>query len=81
MHDIQEQIILFIKKGCINCKVSKLQLDKADIFYMEVDVEETPETALDFGIVKTPALVVYNGKNYVVYDNASEIRKYIESIK
>ena len=48
--------------------------------YTNVDkAEEDKETTIKFGVKKAPTLLVPNGNSYDVYDNASEIRKYIES--
>ena len=71
--------ILFTRNGCPNCKTSKMMLDKAGVQYSIINAEEDKETTLKFGIKKAPTLVVPNGNGYDVYDNASEIRKFIES--
>lgn len=57
-----------------------MMLDKAGVKYDVVNAEEAKETTLRFGIKKVPTLLVPNGNDFKVYDNASEIRKYIESI-
>ena len=72
--------LLFTRTGCPNCKTSKMMLDKAGIKYDVVNAEEAKETTLRLGIKKVPTLLVPDGDNFKVYDNASEIRKYIESI-
>ena len=73
--------ILFTRNGCPNCKTSKMMLDKAGFIYTVINAEEDKETTLKFGIKKAPTLLVPNGNSYELYDNASEIRKYIESNK
>ena len=72
--------LLFTRTGCPNCKTSKMMLDKAGIKYDVVNAEEDKETTLRLGIKKVPTLLVPDGDDFKVYDNASEIRKYIESI-
>ena len=72
--------LLFTRTGCPNCKTSKMMLDKAGIKYDVVNAEESKETTLRLGIKKVPTLLVPDGDDFKVYDNASEIRKYIESI-
>ena len=72
--------LLFTRTGCPNCKTSKMMLDKAGIKYDIVNAEESKETTLRLGIKKVPTLLVPDGDDFKVYDNASEIRKYIESI-
>ena len=72
--------ILFTRNGCPNCKTSKMMLDKAGIKYEVINAEENKELTLKYGVKKAPTLLVPNGNGVVAYDNASEIRKYIESI-
>ena len=72
--------LLFTRTGCPNCKTSKMMLDKAGVKYDVVNAEEDKETTLSFGIKKAPTLLVPDKDGFKLYDNASEIRKYIESI-
>ena len=72
--------VLFTRNGCPNCKTSKMMLDKAGIKYTTVNAEEDKETTLKYGVKKAPTLLVPDGDTVRAYDNASEIRKYIESI-
>ena len=71
--------VLFTRNGCPNCKTSKMMLDKAGIKYSVVNAEEDKELTIKFGVKKAPTLLVPNGSSFVAYDNASEIRKYIEN--
>ena len=79
--DVLSRAILFTRNGCPNCKTAKLMLDKAGFIYDVINAEEDKETTLKFGIQKAPTLIVPNGDGVAYYDNASEIRKYIESSK
>ncbi|MBQ9734370.1 MAG: ribonucleoside triphosphate reductase [Clostridia bacterium] len=72
--------VLFTRNGCPNCKTSKMMLDKAGIKYSVINAEEDKETTIKFGVKKAPTLLVPEGSGFKAYDNASEIRKYIESI-
>ena len=72
--------VLFTRNGCPNCKTSKMMLDKAGIKYSVVNAEENKELTVKLGVKKAPTLLVPNGNGYDAFDNASEIRKYIESI-
>ena len=74
------QPTLFTRNGCPNCKTSKMMLDKAGVLYQVINAEENRDVAVKFGIKKAPTLLVPNGTKIDAYDNASEIRKYIESI-
>jgi ribonucleoside-triphosphate reductase len=75
-----ETPILFTRNGCPNCKTSKMMLDKAGVKYDVVNAEENKELTVKYGIKKAPTLLVPTENGLVAYDNASEIRKYIESI-
>ena len=72
--------VLFTRNGCPNCKTSKLMLDKAGVKYEVINAEENPSITMKYGVKKAPTLLVPNGTKIEAYDNASEIRKYIESI-
>ncbi|MBQ7235530.1 MAG: ribonucleoside triphosphate reductase [Clostridia bacterium] len=71
--------VLFTRNGCPNCKTSKIMLDKAGVKYSVINAEEEKDLTVKMGVKKAPTLLVPNGNGYDVYDNASEIRKYIES--
>ena len=72
--------VLFTRNGCPNCKTSKMMLDKAGVTYSVINAEENPEITIKYGVKKAPTLIVPNGTKVEYYDNASEIRRYIESI-
>ncbi len=74
-----EGLVLFTRNGCPNCKTAKMMLDKKGVIYSVINAEEDKETTLKFGVKKAPTLLVPEGNGYKAYDNASEIRKYIES--
>ena len=78
--DVLNMPVLFTRNGCPNCKTSKMMLDKAGIKYNVVNAEEDKETTLKYGVKKAPTLLVPDGDKVRSYDNASEIRKYIESV-
>ena len=72
--------ILFTRNGCPNCKTSKMMLDKAGIKYEVINAEENKELTVSYGIKKAPTLLVPTENGVAYYDNASEIRKFIESV-
>ena len=72
--------VLFTRNGCPNCKTSKMMLDKAGVKYAIVNDEEDAAATAKFGVKKAPSLLVPEGDGFKTYYNASEIRKYIESI-
>ena len=78
--DVLTGPVLFTRNGCPNCKTSKMMLDKAGIKYAVVNAEEDKETTLKYGVKKAPTLLVPDGDKVLAYDNASEIRKYIEAL-
>ena len=69
---------LFATKTCPNCKMVKMLLDKAKIRYVVVDAEENPELTTKLGVQKAPTLLVPTKNGIVAYDNASEIKRFIE---
>ncbi len=69
---------LFATKTCPNCKMVKMLLDKAKVRYVVVDAEENPELTTKLGIQKAPTLLVPTKNGVKVYDNASEIKRFIE---
>ena len=46
-----------------------------------IDAEDNKDQTLAYGIKKAPTLLVPNGNGYDVYDNASKIKGYIESLR
>ena len=73
-------LMLFTRNGCPNCKTAKMMLDKAGIKYQVINAEEEVETTMKYGVKKAPTLLVPTASGFTAYDNASEIRKYIESV-
>ena len=76
-----EAPILFTRKTCPNCKMAKIKLDKAGIAYTIVDAEEEVDKTRAFGISKAPTLVVPTDSGFALYENASNITRYIEENK
>ena len=77
----ENAIILFATKTCPNCKMSAAMLDKAGIGYVKVYAEDNKDKVAEYGIVQAPTLVVIKDGKVVKYQNASNIKKFIESIK
>ena len=73
-----KELMLFTTKTCPNCKMAKMLLEKANISYHLVDAEDEKETTIKYGVKKAPTLLVPNGKSFDVYENASEIKGFIE---
>ncbi len=68
-----EETILFATKTCPNCRIAASLLDKANVNYRKVYVEDEPELAKQLGLKQAPTLVVGNEK--IV--NVSNIKKYL----
>ena len=79
--EVGNDLLLFATKTCPNCKMAKTILDKAGVKYKVIDAEENKELTESFGIRKAPTLLVPNGSKYDVYDNASEINKFVMGLK
>jgi len=71
------EILLFATKTCPNCRIAATFLDKANVNYKKVYVEDNAELAKQLGIKQAPTLVVptANGSEKIV--NASNIKKYL----
>ena len=69
---------LFTTKTCPNCKMAKQFLK--DVDYEVVDAEENAELAEQLGIMQAPTLVVVSDGQVKKIANASNIRKYAETI-
>ncbi|MBP5342309.1 ribonucleoside triphosphate reductase [bacterium] len=75
------EILLFTTKTCPNCKMAKMMLDKANIPYRVIDAEENVDTTKLYHITKAPTMIVPSAGANTYYDNASEIKRYIEENK
>ncbi len=67
------ETILFATKTCPNCRIAASLLDKANVKYRKVYVEDEPELAKQLGLKQAPTLVV--GSEKIV--NVSNIKKYL----
>ncbi|MBP5593215.1 MAG: ribonucleoside triphosphate reductase [Clostridia bacterium] len=78
---VPEGLMLFTTKTCPNCKLAKKMLADNGVSYNMIDAEDEKEKTVKYGVKKAPTLLVPNGSSFDVYNNASEIKRYIESIK
>ena len=69
---------LFGTKTCPNCKMVKMLLDKSKVKYTYIDAEENVELTQKLGVQKAPTLLVPTKNGIKVYDNASDIKRFIE---
>ena len=76
-----KELLLFTSPTCPNCKMAKMLLEKANIKYTLVDAMENKELAIKFDVKKAPTLFVPTAEGYDVFDNVSDIKKYIEGLK
>ncbi len=76
---VGDEILVFTTKTCPNCKMSKMMLDKAGIKYTVVDAEDQKDMTTKYGVKKAPTMLVPAADGYDRYENASEIKKYIET--
>ncbi len=73
-----EGIYLFTTKTCPNCKLAKEFLKNVE--YTVIDAEENPELVERYEVMQAPTLLVVKDGEAQTYANASNIRKYAESI-
>ena len=79
--DEKDQIILFGRKTCPNCKMAQKFLDEAKIKYTKVDAEVDVELTNKYNIKQAPTLVVIKDGNIEKITNVSNIRKFIGDLK
>ena len=75
------QPMLFTSPTCPNCKMAKMLLDKDSIHYENIDAIANKELTEAFGIKQAPTLLVPEGDGYRLYENASNIKGFIEANK
>ena len=78
---ITNETLLFATKTCPNCKMAKMLLEKAGICFRTIYAEDDAELARRFKVVKAPTLIVPAGDTYTVYENASNIKGFVEGLK
>ncbi|MDR0934746.1 MAG: ribonucleoside triphosphate reductase [Erysipelotrichaceae bacterium] len=75
-----KETLLFATHTCPNCKMAKMLLDKAGIAYKVIfaDDHENAKFVLENKISKVPTLFVPIGDGFERFENASNIKAYIE---
>ena len=58
--------------------MAKMLLDKAGIAYTVIDAEENIDMTMEYSVKKAPTLIVPNDHGYDVFENASNIKGFIE---
>lgn len=76
-----DKMTIFTTKTCPNCKMAKMLLDKANMSYDVVDAEDQKEITVQYGVKKAPTLLVPTANGIEVYENVSNIKKFIEEHK
>ena len=69
---------LFTTKTCPNCHMAKEYLKNED--YVLVDAEEEVELTQQYKVMQAPTFVVVNSEGVHKYVNASNIKKYVDTI-
>ena len=72
--------LLFTTKTCPNCRIAGAMLSKAHVAYETVDAEEQAELAMKYGVKQAPTLIVLGKDGVEKLTNASNIKKYAESL-
>ncbi len=74
-------LYLFTTKTCPNCRIVKRLLEDTGVPYQVVDAAEHPDLVGQLDIRHVPTLVVSDGETTACYDNASQIRQYLDRQK
>ena len=75
----EDALYLFTTKTCPNCRAAKEALKGMD--YVTIDAEENQELAEKYGIMQAPTLVQIEGNHVKKIVNASNIRKFAETVE
>lgn len=81
---IDGKAMLFTTKTCPNCNIAKNILNDAGIDYEVVDAQENMGLSRRYKVMQAPSLVIVDNNNkddYIVYTNASNIRKFADEQK
>ena len=78
--DTPDTVLLFTTQTCPNCKIAETFLQKANVPYQKVVAEENAALVQQYSIMKAPTLVVQHGDHISKFDNASDIRRYSDSV-
>ena len=71
---------LFTTKTCPNCAMAKEMLSRADEKYVVIDAEENAELVQKYGVMQAPTLVVVENNKAQKFVNASNIKKYVDTM-
>jgi thioredoxin 1 len=55
------EILVFSDKSCLPCRKLKTLLDKHNVDYRVIDVDEYPETTVEYHISALPTLIMIDG--------------------
>ncbi len=75
-----DNIYLFATRTCPNCKVAVAMLEKANVSYEKLYVDENEEKAKKLGLKQAPTLVIESNDSFIKFSGVPEIRKYLDSI-
>ena len=75
-----DTVLLFTTQTCPNCKIAETFLQKANVPYQKVVAEENASLVQQYSIMKAPTLIVQHGDQITKFDNASDIRRYSDSV-
>lgn len=75
------EMLLFTTKTCPNCKMAKMMLDKAGVAYKVIDAEDEKDETIKYGVKKAPTLLVAIKGGFERFENASNIKKFVEELK
>ncbi|MBQ3120964.1 MAG: ribonucleoside triphosphate reductase [Peptococcaceae bacterium] len=78
--DTPDTVLLFTTQTCPNCKIAETFLQKANVPYQKVVAEENASLVQQYSIMKAPTLIVQHEGKVTKYDNASDIRRYSDSV-
>jgi len=75
--DSENKYLLFTTSTCPNCGIAKKDLNESGMDFIEMNVDDYPEMAKQYGIMQAPTLLVINDERFEKIVNASNIKEYL----
>ncbi|MDR0426476.1 MAG: ribonucleoside triphosphate reductase [Clostridiales bacterium] len=72
--------VLITTTACPNCRIAKKTLDGKRLAYETVNADIDPALAKKYGVTQAPTLLVIGSKGVEKFQNASNIKKYIDTL-
>jgi len=76
-NNTESKHLLFTTSTCPNCSIARKDLHEKGVDFIEMNVDDYPEMAKQYGIMQAPTLLVINDEKFEKFVNASNIKEYL----